>query len=508
MDALLGVTYSEFDNKVGPQLRFSWPVDIIQRDFESLSDYVIVGKHLCGKILTIRNDDLIFVNHSIALENSKYDRNTLLFSFGFVLRRDTADEIIEAYEAILRKISSTFVSLENESEFLFKPNKKSTLPMILKMIYENIKSSGDSFVYLDASNILTIKLQKFPAQPPPIRDYDVPMLLYGRNTLSSLPWDIALGQIIPYIDNISVTKIIAANANMDIDYARNALQMLLYYECIIISDAFKFSNIYELVPQTTHLICSNPNNETMRECFQFCREAYPNTATIDSAAALSIISDALLCLEPGRTLGQLRKDSNFFQNLQGLNIDVRKFIAIAQHKSLIRRIYEYPLYSPDPISNSKNKQTPSSHNNYSGPSSSSPHVCNHSYTTSHDHAHTHANINTRRIDDKPQSNNNNIKTNNNSNHVSKHVHKISTAHESIASSCSSSSTSPIHTMDSLCKPSPQGQSSLNKHESRGHEAFSFDVMDGSRCLDEICCQFENIKPSEIFNCNDVCIVYR
>lgn len=111
-NVLLGITYSEFDNIVGPQLRYCYPSDIITKDFEALSDYVIVGKHLCEKILSIRTEELIFLNHAVALENSKYDRNTLLFSFGFVLRIDASDDAIEAFESILRKISSVFVSIE------------------------------------------------------------------------------------------------------------------------------------------------------------------------------------------------------------------------------------------------------------------------------------------------------------------------------------------------------------------------------------------------------------
>lgn len=52
---LLGITYSEFDNKVGPRLLYSYPSGILSSEtFETLSDYVIVGKHLCNKIIAIK----------------------------------------------------------------------------------------------------------------------------------------------------------------------------------------------------------------------------------------------------------------------------------------------------------------------------------------------------------------------------------------------------------------------------------------------------------------------
>jgi hypothetical protein len=107
---LLGVTYSEFDNIVGPKLLYSHPSNVLSKaEFENLSDYVIVGKHLCGKIIAIKTDALQFLNYSVAIDNVKYERNALLFSFGFVLGRDVE---MEPYEPILRKLSSMFLNLE------------------------------------------------------------------------------------------------------------------------------------------------------------------------------------------------------------------------------------------------------------------------------------------------------------------------------------------------------------------------------------------------------------
>ena len=107
---LLGVTYSEFDNKVGPQLKFAYPTDVLSKEaFEAYSDYVIVSKQLCDKIIVATFDDVQFLNYSVSIENTKYHRNALLFAFGFVLVKG-AD--IEPYCAVLEKISSAFVNLE------------------------------------------------------------------------------------------------------------------------------------------------------------------------------------------------------------------------------------------------------------------------------------------------------------------------------------------------------------------------------------------------------------
>jgi hypothetical protein len=82
---------------------------------------VIVGKHLCKKIIVIKNDEIQYMNYSIAIDNVKYDRNSLLFSLGFIL----ADGVeTEPFEPILKKLSLAFLALEVhiESVMIYRPS--------------------------------------------------------------------------------------------------------------------------------------------------------------------------------------------------------------------------------------------------------------------------------------------------------------------------------------------------------------------------------------------------
>ena len=107
---LKGLTYSEFDNTVGPKLMYAYPQSILSKErFEELSDYVIVGNHLCRKIIEVKNDDLAYMNYSIAIDNPKYGRNTLLFSLGFVF---DCDSVTEPFEPILIKFAESLLALE------------------------------------------------------------------------------------------------------------------------------------------------------------------------------------------------------------------------------------------------------------------------------------------------------------------------------------------------------------------------------------------------------------
>jgi hypothetical protein len=72
LNSLIGVIYSEFDNTVGPQLLYEHPQGVLShKAFESISDYVIVGKHLCEKVMIIKIEGMQLLNYSVAIENSK-----------------------------------------------------------------------------------------------------------------------------------------------------------------------------------------------------------------------------------------------------------------------------------------------------------------------------------------------------------------------------------------------------------------------------------------------------
>ena len=240
-----GVTYSQFDNHVGPRLIYSYPTNVLTKEeFENLSDYAIVGKHLCEKILIIKNDNIQFLNYSIAIENSKYERNTILFSFGLILDIDVDPD---PFSEVLKKLSYTFVTLELECEYLFQESTRSQLPLFLEIFYYQLNYQGEVFIAIDDCNILATRLFKPITQPREILDYEVPSLLIHNEILATMNWDITIRHIIQYIDGFRTTMEIAHTyPGMDIDIVKRALQILLYYKCILLADKVKFSNIYQL----------------------------------------------------------------------------------------------------------------------------------------------------------------------------------------------------------------------------------------------------------------------
>jgi hypothetical protein len=155
-----------------------------------------------------------------------------------------------------------------EYEFLFQYHTKSQLSEILKILFYQLKYQHASFLPVQCQNChqpqqnhqhqhmdvvfhyIATQVLKSPALPIPnqsiINDFDVPMFRSDKINFSNLPWDIAFQHIILYIDGISHVKKIAKEAVMDLDMVKKALSLLVFHGAIIITDIFRFSNIYAL----------------------------------------------------------------------------------------------------------------------------------------------------------------------------------------------------------------------------------------------------------------------
>ncbi|CAE7530980.1 unnamed protein product, partial [Symbiodinium microadriaticum] len=116
---------------------------------------------------------------------------------------------------------------------------------VLQALYEGLTTHGEAYVQVNDSNLLAVRLFREPSEHPPVlREYDVPMMLKDKAVLAPLPWDIAVQRILPTIDNVSCVRKIAHDADVDVQSTKRCLRILLFYECIFISDIFQFSNKY------------------------------------------------------------------------------------------------------------------------------------------------------------------------------------------------------------------------------------------------------------------------
>jgi hypothetical protein len=116
LELLSGIVYSEFDNHVGPVIRFSYPETILTKeDIEIVSEYIVLEKHLCNEVILINHEKLQFLLICMNIDNKKYFRNSFTFSFAFVLSNQSLqqnDIDVKCYHRILKSLTTFFYDLE------------------------------------------------------------------------------------------------------------------------------------------------------------------------------------------------------------------------------------------------------------------------------------------------------------------------------------------------------------------------------------------------------------
>jgi hypothetical protein len=158
--------------------------------FDSTSEYIITGNELADRMICLSTHNMHILTRPSIIHDSRYERNSLLFSVGFVLRRA---EDPRPFRPMLSKLASTLRTMEVESQFLSQQQHgqspatastgTETSAMSLQSILEGILVSLNSpqaecNLLLNDANALNLKLFK-PPRPVagPVPDHVVPVLL-------------------------------------------------------------------------------------------------------------------------------------------------------------------------------------------------------------------------------------------------------------------------------------------------------------------------------------------
>ena len=145
--------------------------------FDSCSEYIITGSELAGNIINVSTHNIHLLSRpTILIDEETYERNTLLFSVGFVLRRKMDPQ---PYKPILSKLVMTIRDMEIESQFISQ--RKEQIQSILEGIVRSMNSyntNGECNMLLGPADVLHFKLFR-PPHPhvKPVNDYSVPILV-------------------------------------------------------------------------------------------------------------------------------------------------------------------------------------------------------------------------------------------------------------------------------------------------------------------------------------------
>eukprot|EP01114_Cavostelium_apophysatum_P021731 TRINITY_DN7662_c0_g1_i1.p2 TRINITY_DN7662_c0_g1~~TRINITY_DN7662_c0_g1_i1.p2 ORF type:complete len:400 (+),score=91.55 TRINITY_DN7662_c0_g1_i1:37-1236(+) len=325
---LLSIFFSEFDNVAGPKITFQVPEGFINSEvFEAIHEYIITKPNLRGKLITLKAFKFKIIGNPSCLEHQKYQRNALFFNVCFVLAENCN---ASPYEPIVQKVNSMLRTLEHESEFIYNATSKMRIHSIIKDIFYSLNRDRECSIPIDDANTLYLKLFPGFSSPPAVMEHHVPVFVKELDNVDIKDWDLALQQVIPYIDGVNYVKRISQFSGIDLEVVKRCIQHLLYYKYAVLKDIFQYSNIYATTPKIHNLV---DDGDMQQECLWFITRKGMQPPPIEKVFSL------YCSLKPGISV----RDFCIENDTYSLNIDDRQFITFGVLNGLIRRIHQYPI---------------------------------------------------------------------------------------------------------------------------------------------------------------------
>ncbi|TBU49096.1 NPR2-domain-containing protein [Dichomitus squalens] len=302
--------------------------------FDDISKYVIPPKALCGRLVICATKAHRILGFPVRLDDESYPRNYFLYNVCFVFER-TAD--LSCYEPVARKVSRVLTACEKESGFLSSARSAAPIHAILEQLYEDLNSYSETSIPIDPFNSIELKIFPFYPNPPPVKDWMVPLALINLTGRVEPNWDLTIVKICPFIDGINHVSRIARLANCDLNLTRLAVSHLLYYQVIMMIDIFQYSNMYTLRKSMQWLADEGHIKE---ECGPYVTK--PGWVIPDWPKLLHLYSR----FRAGKTVREWMEEYDVHE----LGMDVRRFTSFGVIKGFLRRVHRWPilLSSPDP----------------------------------------------------------------------------------------------------------------------------------------------------------------
>ncbi|KAJ7632734.1 nitrogen permease regulator 2-domain-containing protein [Roridomyces roridus] len=298
-------------------------------NFDDISKYVIPQSQLCGRLVTCSTKRHRIIGFPVQLKG-KYQRNYLRYNLCFVFERG-AD--LSCYEPVVRKVSRVLTACEEESEFLSSPNTSPAIHAILEQLYEDLNSYAETSIPIDRFNSIELKIFPFYPNPPPVKDWMVPLALINLDKRIEANWDLTMVKVCRHIDGVNHVSRIAHLADCDLALTRLAISHLLYYQVIMTIDIFQYSNMYTLRKNIQTLAVEADVKE---ECGPYVTK--PGKPIPDWPQLLHLYSR----LKPGKTVLEWMVKHEIHE----LGIDVRRFTSFGVIKGFLRRVHRWPVLLP------------------------------------------------------------------------------------------------------------------------------------------------------------------
>lgn len=341
---------AEFHNVDGPKIRCQVPPDILPKDaFDAVSAYIIPKQQLERRTLTVNVLGYKISGYPIILEGyKKYQRNHLIFNLCFVCHPWSRTV---QYEPALKKLAEYLVELEQDDGFVSHADQNAcALERMLETVLADINAAPATSTVTVSAHALQLKVTHFAADPPLVHDYNVPLLVIAAPDRaaavdhgSDSRWDLTTQQILPFITGVHHVARIAADADVEMNLVKAAVQNLVYHRVVRLLPIFQYSNVYAVTPRLAAL----------RDCKAFRKEFLdhvalcpPSDAPVrDRTIAFRDVLAFIAGFGHATNVGDLCSRMN---PRRCIGVDEVRLVQFLTLHGILRRVHKYPVYVQDP----------------------------------------------------------------------------------------------------------------------------------------------------------------
>uniref|UniRef100_A0A2P2I0T8 Nitrogen permease regulator 2-like protein n=1 Tax=Hirondellea gigas TaxID=1518452 RepID=A0A2P2I0T8_9CRUS len=439
-----GLFFAQFHPKFGPQIQYKYPPDCISCDlFDKLTNFIIPKPDVLRQVVTITSLGVKVKGYPNKIEDSKYERNALLFNLCLVFKPEARTA---PYRPLIHKLSDYLHSLETENGFLSDEESRKQLPLMMEQLYHDLNDTGRCVLKLKLRHplhiakeleqkalieataaemgerrlsfserrrwdsgpqgrgrvgvvggvrpggggcgigsvgsggpasgetcggrgcamdrdthqpeeiaVLYLKVVDACEAPVPVGEEQVPVLVKPDISEDQHLLDLTTQQILPYIDGVDHVAKIACLANVELDLAKKCVQNLVYYEIVQLLPIFQYSNVY--VHNTEEMMQLYWSSVLQQKCLEY---------VVGDAAGEPLLFDQVFRLYAKFTRGRTVRQICYCELQLGVsfpppppsgvtahtkpklppNVDIRRLVKFGLMHGIIRRIQQYPLYTP------------------------------------------------------------------------------------------------------------------------------------------------------------------
>ncbi|KAK6321697.1 hypothetical protein J4Q44_G00086730 [Coregonus suidteri] len=111
-----------------------------------------------------------------------------------------------------------------ESGFISNEESKQKLLPIMSTLLEELNATGACTLPIDESNTINLKLIEQSRDPLTVQEYNVPVFTQCKDHFIKSQWDLTTQQILAYIDGFRHIQKISAEADVELNLVRIAVQ--------------------------------------------------------------------------------------------------------------------------------------------------------------------------------------------------------------------------------------------------------------------------------------------